>query len=272
MVTDDDRLVRPIRHRIRRQARRYALKQITKLVPYSDEDKNSIQYNGTSDSPVKINFKGKNNRLIIHGGAEILKLIISFDCDDGYCEIGKGYFKGTIRIGQSCKVTIGDGVTCTSECYISSAEFAEVKIGSDVMIASQVEIRADDAHPIFDVTTKKRINIPRPILIGNHVWIGAFTKILGGTTIGNGSVIGLGSIVKRKIPNNCIATGVPAKVTRKNIAWERPHLTLAKPYFKPDAASIKTGGYWNLTEEDIPAEIQDTPQDQAATSQAIGTF
>lgn len=35
------------------------------------------------------------------------------------------------------------------------------------------------------------------------------------------SIIGAGSLVKSKIPNNCIAVGVPAQVIRKDIAWSR---------------------------------------------------
>jgi hypothetical protein len=41
---------------------------------------------------------------------------------------------------------------------------------------------------------------------------------------------------------------VPARVIRTDIAWERPHLSLAKPYYKPDASTITKSPYWALTE------------------------
>lgn len=39
--------------------------------------------------------------------------------------------------------------------------------------------------------------------------------------IDDGSIIGARSLVKSKIPNNCIAVGVPARVVRRNVAWCR---------------------------------------------------
>jgi acetyltransferase-like isoleucine patch superfamily enzyme len=71
--------------------------------------------------------------------------------------------------------------------------------------------------------------------------------ILGGSSIGDGSVVGLGSIVKGSFPNNCILAGSPAKTVRRDIAWERPHLTLNKPFYKPDASCVKKSDYWNKT-------------------------
>nr|WP_256676296.1 acyltransferase [Pseudomonas sp. CM27] len=117
------------------------------------------------------------------------------------------------------------------------------------MIAASVQIRADDAHPIFCVKSGERLNLPEPVIIGNHVWIGARAAILGGTSIGDGSIIGFGSIVKGVFPNNCIVAGTPARLIRKDVAWERPHLTLSKPFFKPDASAVEKSVYWNLTSE-----------------------
>jgi tetrahydrodipicolinate N-succinyltransferase len=111
-------------------------------------------------------------------------------------------------------------------------------------------VRADDGHPIFDVRTGLRVNPSRSITIGDHVWLGRFATVLGGVSIGEGTVIGYGSVVTRNIPNNCVAAGSPARVVRRDIAWERPHLSLVRPYYKPDASTIKRSTYWNLTKEE----------------------
>jgi acetyltransferase-like isoleucine patch superfamily enzyme len=226
---------------------------LIKLEKYQDDKGNVIIFDKIIDANIKVTFTGSNNTLLVHNDAKVSNLTVMFDCDHGHCEIGKNSFKGTIRVGYYCKVKIGDAVNCTGGCYISAAEYATVEIGDDCMIASQNEIRADDGHPIFDVESGGRINIPKSIKIGNHVWLGARAVVLGGADIGEGSVIGFGSIVKGKIPNNCIAVGVPAKVVKKNIAWERPHLTLTKPYFKPDAGSIQKSSYWTNTAQHEPA-------------------
>lgn len=93
------------------------------------------------------------------------------------------------------------------------------------MLSWEISFFSNDAHSIFDVVTKENINSTpeiskkRKIMVGNHVWIGVKAIILYGTEIGDGSIIGAGSLVKGKIPNNCIAAGVPARVVRRNIAW-----------------------------------------------------
>lgn len=221
---------------------------LKEIKTYEDESGNTIEFKGLINKEVLVTFKGNNNKLIIEDGFRTAKLTIYFDCNNATCIIGKNTFRGAIRIGENCSVIIGDGVTCTENCFISTAEHASVTIGNDCMIASGNQIRADDAHPIFDVETGKRINMPKSISIGSHVWIGARAIVLGGTTIGDGSIVGLGSIAKGIFPNNCILAGAPAKLIRKNVAWERPHLSNTPPYYKPDASFVKRSKFWNMTE------------------------
>ncbi|MDU1953155.1 acyltransferase [Atlantibacter hermannii] len=219
------------------------------LAEIKDSDGNVIECGLQNNNSVEVYFRGKNNKLIVHPEAKIDTSSFHFDCDNAICIIGKNEFRGFVRLGLEAKVEIKDGVTCTSKCYITAAEMSVVLIGEDCMIATSNEFRADDGHPIFDVETGKRINLPTGITIGNHVWIGAKATILGGTDIGEGSVVGYGSIVKGVFPNNCVLAGAPARLIKKDIAWERPHLTLTKPAYKPDASSIVKSKYWNKTRE-----------------------
>lgn len=68
-------------------------------------------------------------------------------------------------------------------------------------------------------------NQKNKIIINDHVWIGHSVTILKGTNVGPGSIIGANSLVTKKFPNNCIITGVPAKITRKNVCWCRNNST-----------------------------------------------
>ena len=89
-----------------------------------------------------------------------------------------------------------------------------VRIGDNVWIAPNVGIYAA-GHPL-DV--KDRIDgweYAYPVTIGNNVWIGGSSTILGGVTIGDNSVIGAGSVVTRDIPENTIAFGNPCRPHRK---------------------------------------------------------
>ncbi|MCA1178222.1 MULTISPECIES: acyltransferase [unclassified Pantoea] len=222
---------------------------LTELKSFKDERNNVINYEGNVIGNMKITFTGSNNILNVSKTTRLKGMTILFDCNNGICNLGNNSFSGFIRIGQDCTVEVGDGVTATGGVYVSTAEGSKVKIGNDCMFATNIEIRSDDAHPIFDVQSGKRINPTRDIIIGNHVWIAGKSSLLNGSGIGDGSILGYGSILKKRIPNNCIAVGVPAKVVKKNIAWERPHLNLVKPFYKPDSSTVSKSDFWNLTQE-----------------------
>ncbi|NYT79748.1 acyltransferase [Alcaligenaceae bacterium] len=231
---------------------------IRTLSSYSDSKGNTIIFDGPAVE-VMVNFKGRNNALKVDSAARINLLEAAFDSDNGYVEIGscnimKKGLLAHIRIGLDSSVRIGNNVTCTSRCMISAVERSHITIGDECMISSSNEIKTDDSHPIFDVTTGKRLNMPRDIVIGNHVWLARRAVVLGGSSIGDGSVIGYSAVAKGSIPNNCIAVGVPARVIKRNIAWERPHLSLVKPHYKPDASFVKKSAYWNLTEDSSAVE------------------
>jgi hypothetical protein len=49
---------------------------------------------------------------------------------------------------------------------MSATEGTTIVIGDDVMFASHNQVRADDAHPIFDVRTGQRVNVSKSIEIG----------------------------------------------------------------------------------------------------------
>lgn len=219
---------------------------------YKDDRGNRILYTGPQKSSVLVDFKGSNNTLEIAELARVGKAHFSFDCDNGVARIGNhttGSFSGYIRIGQDASVILGDDVTTTRTVTLTAVEGQSLIIGNDVMIAIGCQVRTDDAHPIFDVNTGKRVNPSKSVEIGDHVWLGLNTIVLGGSEIGEGSVIGAGSIVKGKIPNNTVSTGVPARVAKRDIAWERPHLSLNKPYYKPDESTVVKSNYWNLTND-----------------------
>src|SRR5829696_940635 len=221
------------------------------LEAFEDDQGNRIEFEGKVEHYIKIKFKGRNNVLRIAQPHRIAHLVIDFDCDNGLVEIGPSRgvppLRAGIRVGDRCTVSIGRDVSMTTPAAMSTAEGASIVIGDDVMIASDVQIRADDGHPIFDVHTGRRINVTRPIHIGDHVWLGLGSCVLGGVTIGDGTVVGMRSVVTRSLPNNVVAAGIPAKSVRRDIAWERPHLTMDRPFTKPTSASLKKSEYWSIT-------------------------
>jgi acetyltransferase-like isoleucine patch superfamily enzyme len=59
-------------------------------------------------------------------------------------------------------------------------------------------------------------------VLGEHVWICKAATILKGAHIGAGCVVARGAVVVAgRYPERAILAGVPAKVVRENIYWER---------------------------------------------------
>lgn len=52
--------------------------------------------------------------------------------------------------------------------------------------------------------------------IGNNCYFGLGAKVFGEVNIGNNVVIGANSVVVKDIPDNCVVSGIPAKIIKKN--------------------------------------------------------
>ena len=132
------------------------------------------------------------NKLLGKMGKEVI-VTPPFWCDYGYNITVGDYFYSNhnLIITDGAKVTFGDHVFIAPNCCFTTAE-----------------------HAIDPEMRKAGIEVAKPITVGNNVWIGAGSTILAGVTIGSGSVIGAGSVVKKSIPENVVAVGVPCKVLR----------------------------------------------------------
>ena len=86
-------------------------------------------------------------------------------------------------------------------------------IGDDCVIAQNVTIAGKDG------------GAPK---IGNNVYVGANSVVMGDITIGDNCFIGALSLVNKSFPANCIIAGIPAKIIRyrteeEMVAYERWH-------------------------------------------------
>lgn len=193
------------------------------------DSQNNVVYAPTNLTNCYVRFLGSNNCIKIHSNANLKNVFIECLGDNANVEISEHVtVSGMWRLGYNCSLIIGKKSSSTNPVYMTCAEGTKIIIGEDCMFATNNQIRTDDAHAIYDVGTGKRINYSKDIIIGDHVWIGYGATLLGGANIGSGSVIGAFALVKKLIPNNCIATGMPAKVVKKNIFWERPLLLSSK--------------------------------------------
>jgi UDP-2-acetamido-3-amino-2,3-dideoxy-glucuronate N-acetyltransferase len=105
-------------------------------------------------------------------------------------EIGRG-----CRIGKNCR--IGSGVFLPSDTVIEDGVF----IGPNATLTDDKYPKAGNAGYKAD---------PPVILEGAS--IGAGAVILPGVTIGKGALVGAGAVVSHDVPDDMIATGVPARI------------------------------------------------------------
>lgn len=67
-----------------------------------------------------------------------------------------------------------------------------------------------------NVTIGGRSGITVLPVIGNNVMIGAGALVLGPVKIGDNVQIGAGAVVVNDIPENCVVTGIPAKIIKRD--------------------------------------------------------
>jgi serine O-acetyltransferase len=75
-----------------------------------------------------------------------------------------------------------------------------VRGGSDVRVEHQVTIGAEQR---------------RAPVLGDHIFIGAGAKIIGGVRVGSHARIGANAVVVHDVPANCTVVGVPARIVRR---------------------------------------------------------
>jgi maltose O-acetyltransferase len=101
--------------------------------------------------------------------------------------------------------TIGRDGVINQRCRIDTRGC--VTVGDDVAISADVCILTAD-HDVRSPTAASR---ERPVVIGDHVFIGTRATILPGVTIGTGAAVAAGAVVSRDVPRYTIVAGVPAR-------------------------------------------------------------
>lgn len=108
-------------------------------------------------------------------------------------------------------ISIGERVFFNFNCVV--LDVAPVTIGSRTLFGPNVQIYTA-THPLDHKVRASGLELGRPIVIGEDVWVGGSAVICPGVTIGDRSVIGAGSVVTRDIPADVFAAGNPCRVIR----------------------------------------------------------
>jgi len=189
--------------------------------------KNNVIINKGVSYKVKYDIVGNRNLIQINKGVSLSNMLIFIRGDNHKLIIDENclYKSGCIWFeDNNCQIIIGCNTSIESANLAAIEPNRKILIGEDCMFSHDIEFRTGDSHSILEKDTKRRINFARDIIIGDHVWIGAHSKILKGVTVGNNSIIGINSLVTKSIPEHSLAAGIPARVIKANIDWSRERI------------------------------------------------
>ena len=155
-----------------------------------------------------------------------------------------------VKIGMGTSIIaseIGDYCFIGNDCQLISSTLGQrsymnmgthirnARIGAFVSIGSQVRIGVGkhptnlvSTHPAFYADNKAfntfadKVYVKEyvSVSIGNDVWIGSNSTILGNVKIGDGAVIAYGAVVTKDVPPYAIVGRIPAKVLKYRFSSE----------------------------------------------------
>lgn len=153
----------------------------------------------------KIRIRGNNNRIIFYSDC-----YIGPDCSF-WLE------------GNNVSIIIGSNTSFTRCVHFCAQENnMSIEVGTDCMFSNNIIVRTSDSHPIY--VNQKRINYPKPVKVGNHVWIAPNSVIMKGANIGDGSIVGSNTMVNKDVPQNSLVVGYPARIVKEDVSWTRESL------------------------------------------------
>lgn len=136
----------------------------------------------------------EHSKLIVHGSFSVYSNADISINENAVLEIGSGFANHGARI----------------HC------FQNIRIGNQVYIGDDVAIRDSDGHEV--IGSNKPMSLP--IVIEDHVWIGARVTIVKGVTIGEGAIVAAGAVVTKDVPPHTMVAGVPARMVKNNVSWK----------------------------------------------------
>ena len=128
--------------------------------------------------------------------------------------------RGTgISVSATGKLAFGNGFVQNGASELICHH--SITFGDDCLVSWDVLMMDTDLHYVLD-SDNRQVNTPKPIHIGNHVWIGCRSTILKGVSIADNTIIASGSIISKScIRRNVVLSGGQDgnRVLKENVFW-----------------------------------------------------
>lgn len=134
-------------------------------------------------------------------------------------------FNGRTCIGHGSKLsvrgelTFGSDFDITAESTIVCAD--KITFGNDCLLSWDILVTDTDEHPLYN-NDGERLNPNKPVVVGNHVWIGCKCVLLKGAAVPDNTVVAAGTLLKSVFEGaNMVIGGNPPTVLKSEVHWER---------------------------------------------------
>lgn len=190
--------------------------------------------NKGEDNVIKINkecrlqnsriwIKGNGNKIFLEDNVILKDCIIVLNGDNNFVHIGENNIFKQLEINinhHNNTFYTGSDTTSSGKIEVQLKEGTSINIGSNCLLSRNIIIRTSDGHSILE--NNERINNAESVFIGNECWISQNATILKGSYINSGSIVGAGAIVTKKFhKKSSLIVGIPAKIVKENISWNR---------------------------------------------------
>lgn len=125
-------------------------------------------------------------------------------------------FHGSVQFKYPENISLSGPVMMSAGCVLGAK--APIALGSQVRLSQGVHIETASLDLNSGLPYK---HVAKPISIGDGVWIGAHSIVLGGVTIGANAVIGAGVVVSRSVPPGAIVVGMGVREIAKKSDYEK---------------------------------------------------
>lgn len=125
----------------------------------------------------------------------------------------KFMYGADIILFKGALLELGDNSFINSDSKIRCHN--KISIGEGCAISHDFTVMDSNAHKLDGNMSKSQV------VIGNHVWIGTRVTVMSGVTIGDGAVIAGCSLVTHDVPPATMVGGIPAKIIKEHVKWEK---------------------------------------------------